>query len=172
MRYYPTMYKKNICDIDYAKLKKQGVRCLLFDLDNTVCLLEQKMLDDKTIKLFQKIKKDFTIFIVSNNADKSRVDSYAKALQCESYAFAMKPCTYFLRKIQKKYNFKKEEMCFIGDQLMTDIRAANRFGCLSCLVDPLAKKDLKITAINRFFENLVLKRYEKNNIMKRGEYYG
>ena len=34
--YKPTMYKKNIFDIDYEQLKKKGIKCLVFDLDNTL----------------------------------------------------------------------------------------------------------------------------------------
>ena len=34
--YKPTMYKKNIFDIDYKKLKENGIKCLVFDLDNTL----------------------------------------------------------------------------------------------------------------------------------------
>jgi len=60
----------------------------------------------------------------------------------------------------------------IGDQLLTDIFVANRFGAYSCLVDALDKKDLKITSINRFFERFILKKYQKKNLMKKGEYYG
>ena len=172
MRFFPTMYKKSIHDIDYRALKEKGVRCLLFDLDNTIGLIDQETLDSKTIQLFRRLKKDFAVTIVSNNCNRARVRAFSLALDCDSYPCAMKPSTHFLRKTQKKYGVSPKEMCFIGDQLMTDIWAANRFGCFSCLVDPLAKKDLKITSVNRFFENLVLKRYEKNNIMKRGEYYG
>ena len=29
--YKPTMYKKNIFEIDYEQLKKKGIKCLVFD---------------------------------------------------------------------------------------------------------------------------------------------
>ena len=32
----PAMYKKNIHEIDYIKLKDNGIKCLIFDLDNTL----------------------------------------------------------------------------------------------------------------------------------------
>ena len=59
--------------------------------------------------------------------------------------------------IKNKFNYKKEQMCMIGDQLMTDILGANRYGIYTILVDPLGKKDLKVTSINRFFEKKILK---------------
>ena len=34
--YKPDMYKKDIYSIDYKKLKSYGIKCILFDLDNTL----------------------------------------------------------------------------------------------------------------------------------------
>ena len=34
-----------------------------------------------------------------------------------------------------KYNFKSNEMCMIGDQIVTDIYGGNRFGTFNILVD-------------------------------------
>jgi len=59
----------------------------------------------------------------------------------------------------------------IGDQLVTDIFAGNRYQLTTFLVEPLGKKDLKVTSFNRFIENKIFKYYEKKEIMKRGTYY-
>ena len=34
--FYPDIYAKNIYKIDYKKLKERGIKCLIFDLDNTL----------------------------------------------------------------------------------------------------------------------------------------
>ena len=47
----PNMYKKNIFEIDYNKLKEQGIKCLVFDLDNTLGLIEHERCPLKTKKL-------------------------------------------------------------------------------------------------------------------------
>ena len=60
----------------------------------------------------------------------------------------------------------------IGDQLMTDVFGGNRFGCYTILVDPLGKKDLKITSLNRTLEKMVIKKLSKKGILERGKYYG
>ena len=59
------------------------------------------------------------------------------------------------------------EVCVIGDQVVTDIIAGNRFGMVSVLIDPMAEKDLKITGLNRKIEKHLMKRIN----LKRGEYY-
>ena len=70
-----------------------------------------------------------------------------------------------------RYNVIPDNIAMIGDQLITDILAANRIECMSILVDPLADKDLKITYINRAIENQIIKSYNKKGIFARGEYY-
>lgn len=170
MRFYPNMYQKNIQDINYKKLKKLGIKCLIFDLDNTIALIDQHVITDDNKRLLMELKNDFQIIIISNNITK-RVKSYADYLECDFVANAAKPLSKGYQKIKKKYGLKKEEMCMIGDQIVTDIYGGNHYGMFTILVDPLGEKDLKITSLNRFIEKKILKHYEKKQIMKKGEYY-
>lgn len=168
---YPKMYKKKIQDINYQKLKELGIKCLIFDLDNTIALIDQKLITKEDKDFLIKLKKDFIVIIISNNK-KNRVKDYADILECDYIYKAKKPLSFGFRKIRNKYNLEKKEMAVIGDQLITDILGANLYKIYPILVDPLAKKDLKITLFNRFLERKVFKKYEKRNIMKKGEYYG
>ena len=168
---YPKMYQKKVENINYLKLKDIGIKCLVFDLDNTIALIDQDLISDDTKKLLTNLKKDFTIVIISNNVE-SRVKKYADTLECDYVYKACKPFSKGLRKIKNKYNLKNNEIAVIGDQLITDIMGANIFKAYPILVDPLAKKDLKISYFNRFLEKLVFKKYKRKNIMKKGEYYG
>ena len=62
-------------------------------------------------------------------------------------------------------------MCIVGDQLVTDILAGNRFKVYTVLVDPLGEKDLKITSLNRYLENKILKKTARQGTLERGKYY-
>lgn len=169
-KYYPNMYKKSIYDINYKKLKKIGIKYLVYDLDNTIALINQDFVDVRTNKLFNELKKDFTIIIISNNNSK-RVKPYAELLDCDYIANALKPSQRGLKRMQKRYNLKPIETCMIGDQIMTDIKSGNSFGATTILVDPLGKKDLKITTFNRFMERQVIKSFNKKGLMMKGKYY-
>ena len=35
-KYIPDIYVKSIYDINYDNLKERGIKCILFDLDNTL----------------------------------------------------------------------------------------------------------------------------------------
>ena len=166
----PDIYKKNIYEINYDKLYLSGVKCLIFDLDNTLGLIEDEKCPDKTKKLIIKLKEKFIIVISSNNF-KGRINKYLDDLGIEGRSFSLKPSIYSLKRIQERYKLKKKEMIMIGDQLITDIIAAKRFRIKSILVDPLGEKDLKITSVNRFIENLIIKRLEKKGLFMKGNYY-
>ena len=167
----PFMYKKNIYEIDYKKLKDMGVKCLIFDLDNTLGLISHKECPKETKELIKKLKKDFTIFISSNNSE-VRIKPYLDELEIEGVSFSLKPFRRSFRKIRRKKFFKREEMVMIGDQIVTDILAGKRYKITTILVDPLGKKDLKITGLNRLIENKIVKYYEKRDLFERGKYYG
>ena len=166
----PKIYKKNIFDINYQKLKEEGIKCLVYDLDNTLGLISNKECPDEVKELIKKLKKDFLVLISSNN-NKRRLKPYLKELDIDGVAWSMKPSIKGLLRIKLKYKLKKKEMCIIGDQIVTDILAGNRFRIKTILVDPLGEKDLKITALNRRIEAKIVKHYEKRGMFERGTYY-
>ena len=169
--YRPNIYKKNIFEINYKKLKEKGIKCLIFDLDNTLGLISHKRCPDETKELIKELQKDFIVVISSNNT-KRRIKPYVKELGVDGVAWSMKPSIRGLLFIKLKYNLYKKEMCIIGDQIVTDILAGNRFHIKTILVDPLGDKDLKITGLNRKLEEKIIKKYESRGLFKRGKYYG
>ena len=166
----PDMYQKTIHKINYKELKNRGIKCLIFDLDNTLGLIDNKRCPDETRELLRKLQKDFLVLICSNNT-KRRLKPYLEDLGVGGVAWSMKPSIKGLIKVKRKYKLKKKEMCLIGDQIVTDILAANRYRITSVLVDPLGEKDLKITGLNRKVEAFIVKRYEKRGWFERGKYY-
>lgn len=168
--FMPKMYKKSIFDINYKLLKEKGIKCLIFDLDNTIALIDEHEAPTKTKKLFNKLKKDFKVIIISNNF-KKRVSFYSKQLDVDFISFAMKPSTKGLFEIKLKYKYRKKDMCMIGDQVMTDILSGGKFRIFTILVDPLGERDLKITKFNRYLENIVLKKLNLKYGFEKGKYY-
>lgn len=170
-KFFPRMYKKNIYDINYNKLYDNNIKCLVFDLDNTIALIDQDYIEDRCRTLFKELNNKFITVIISNNTNRNRVKKYADILNCDFVHNAKKPLLFGIRKIMKKYNLSSNDISVIGDQLVTDIFLANRNKSFSILVDPLGKKDLKITGINRFIERKILNNYLKKGIFKKGDYY-
>ncbi len=169
-KFAPSIYKKSIFDINYKLLKEKGIKCLIFDFDNTISSVYKKDTPIKNLKLLETLKKDFRIIIVSNNF-KRKIKPICDKINIDFISFALKPLSCSFKRVLKKYNLSKNEICIIGDQLMSDILGGNLFGSMTILIDPLSAKDLKVTKLNRFIENKIINKLEKNNILKRGKYY-
>ena len=67
-KYVPDIYQKSIYTIDYDKLKARGIKCLLYDLDNTLVPFDVKEANQKIKNLFDELKeKGFKVIIFSNS---------------------------------------------------------------------------------------------------------
>ncbi|ELU70278.1 YqeG family HAD IIIA-type phosphatase, partial [Streptococcus pneumoniae] len=66
--------------------------------------------------------------------------------------------TFGIDRAMKEFHYDKKEVVMVGDQLMTDIRAAHRAGIRSILVKPLVQHDSIKTQINRTRERRVMRK--------------
>lgn len=170
-KFIPDMYQKSIHDIDYKNLKKRGIKCLIFDLDNTIAPLSTPVPTKEIKDLFSHLNiLGFKVIILSN-ALKSRVEPFKEKLNVDASFKAHKPSKKKYLKIMNIYNYKITEMACIGDQIFTDIYGANRIGCTSILVNPISNIDYFWTKLFRFFEKKLFKKLEKKGLFKLGEYY-
>ena len=158
----PHAYHASIFEIPYQTLKETGIKSLFFDLDNTIIAYDETVLSDKHVAFFKTLQKDFKIVIISNS-HYHRVKGALINFDVPFVWYAKKPLKSGFKKALKLAGSKKEETLLIGDQLMTDVFGATRFGILSILVKSVKRKsDRKITQFNRKLERIFLKKIEKN----------
>jgi len=170
-KFMPDIYQKSIYYINYDKLYKKGIRCLLFDLDNTITPSHVNKPTKRLKKLFDELKdKGFKIIILSNSP-KYRIEPFKSYLNVDACAFSLKPKKNKYERIMEKFKYKNTEVAAIGDQLITDVLGANKLDLTSILVNPLTDSDFTITWINRVFEKIIYNRLEKNDLFTRGKYY-
>ena len=170
-KFIPDMYQKSIYHIDYDKLKEDGIKCLLIDLDNTCVPYKDKEPNKKLIDLFETLKDmDFKVIIFSN-ASKKRLYPFKNTLNVDCSAGSRKPSTRKLNKILKMFKYDLSEVVIIGDQLYTDILCGNRAGIKTILVNPMSKDDLIFTKMFRWLEKKQFKKMSKMDILKKGKYY-
>ena len=81
----------------------------------------------------------------------------------------MKPTNKVYKKVKKEYSIN--ESIFIGDQFMTDVLGAHKNGFKVILVDRLNDKEPFTTKFWRLCEHFVIRKLEKNNEFKKGNYY-
>jgi len=170
-KFVPDVYQKSIYTINYDLLYRKGIRCLLFDFDNTMVPIGKKNITKKLKDLIEQLKdKGFKVIIVSNSTKKN-LAPFKDALEIDVAAFSMKPLKNKFIKIMKMFNFEESQIAMIGDQLMTDILGGNRVGITTILVNPMSSKDLSVTLLNRLLEKKIMKILAKKKILIKGEYY-
>ena len=164
----PDAYYKDIYSIDYAKLKRCGIKNIFLDVDNTLIPYTESEVRKENIELINKLKKNFNVVIVSNSMS-NRILKIVNDLDIKGYYSSMKPLKKTYKKIMKEYN--KNESIFIGDQFMTDVLGAKRTGFKIILVDRILDVEPIYTRFWRFFEGILLRKYKKNNKFEKYKYY-
>lgn len=164
--YIPYAHAKSIYDVDINFFINENVKYILVDLDNTLDSYLQKEPTEKVFSLKEKLElAGIKMFILSNNTGK-RVSYYANLLGVGFVNSVGKPFAFGINKFLKTHKISKNEVILVGDQLMTDIAAANRAHIKSIYTEKLVKEDQPTTRFNRIFERPVKKKLIKKNLLK------
>lgn len=161
-RFYPDKIKDSAYDIDYESLYDNGVRGIIYDIDNT--LVEHGFPADKrAIELFEKLKKiGFKVVLLSNNKE-PRVKMFNNAVKVMYIYKAGKPSKKGYLKAMEMMDTDTFSTIFIGDQLFTDVWGAKRTGIPNILVKPIDKHEEIQIILKRRLEAVVLYFYKKDN---------
>ena len=170
-KYIPDIYAKSVYDIDYDNLISRGIKCVLFDLDNTLLPPKSNEVSRKMIDFMKQLKKTNIHLIIYSNSGKKRVSDVASKLDLEYFYFVCKPYTGKINKIFKKYEYNQSEIAVVGDQLLTDVLFGNRVGITTILINPLSVNDKWFTKFNRMREKKIYKKLYQNNLLVKGKYY-
>ena len=169
--FIPDIYVKNIFAIDYKKLKKDGIKCILFDLDNTLAPLSETKPSKDVLELFSYLDDLNIKAIILSNSQKKRVAPFKEILNVDSACLARKPFKHKYKKVLKMFRYEFSEVAAVGDQILTDVLGANRCGITSIFVDKLADEDKIFTKINRIIERKILNHLKKKGIYEHEKYY-
>lgn len=160
-KFFPDRYVASTYVIDFEKLYKNGIRGLIFDIDNTL-VPHGAPADERAIRLFKRLKEiGFSCCLISNNQEK-RVRTFNEPIQVDYVYNAHKPSTKNYKKAMEIMGTDVADTVFIGDQLFTDVWGAKRTGIPSILVRPIHPKEEIQIVLKRYLENIVLHFYKKS----------
>ena len=158
---YPTEYIASVYELDLERLKKAGIRGIIFDIDNTLVPYDELEPNDEIIELFEKIREaGFKITLVSNNTE-DRVVRNNEKLKVFALHKSQKPFIKNFKKALTLMACQKEEAVIVGDQIFTDVYGGNMAGIKTILVQPVSDKDEWKTKIKRGLERKVVNSYQK-----------
>lgn len=158
--FYPKHYLSSAYEIPYEKLYEQGIRGVIFDIDNTLVPHDQPA-DARAKELFKRFHHmSMETCLLSNNKE-PRVASFAKAVGSKYIYKGGKPSVKGYEKAMALMGTSRESTIFVGDQLFTDIWGANRAGIISYLTQPIDPKEEIQIVLKRYPEKAVLYFYKK-----------
>lgn len=142
--FIPNFTATGILDVDFARLKKNGVKHILVDLDLTLRKKRIYSLDPEIKEFLLEAVKTFkfrSLSIASNNMTPLR--RYANPLNANIFQpyisgliLVRKPNALFYQRILKKLNASGHECVMIGDKLRGDVYGGNMAGMQTVLVEP------------------------------------
>ena len=133
---------KAYSDITPGFLNAIGVRFLMIDLDNTIARYSEQHPAESVIKWVADMNKNgIDLFIVSNSKRAHRVDEFSEVLGIGFTKSASKPSPKGLLFALENTSNSSGESALLGDQVFTDVLAANRAGVTSIIVRPLSLKN-------------------------------
>lgn len=152
----PWRRERAITDVDVDELAVSGVRCVLFDRDNTVVPRDTGVAPADVIDWICRVREaGIALCMVSNNFHSQQVEASAAELGCAVVHHAMKPAPFAVRRALAIVGVDASEAVLIGDQVFTDVMAGNLAGVRTILVEPQCTSDLWYTHIFRVFERAI-----------------
>ena len=168
--YIPDIYQKSIYSINYDNLVKRGIKCILFDLDNTLISPNSKLPNKKLQELIEEIKPKIIPIIFSSNTEK-RVKPFMEQLKIDGYFNVDKTFDKKIEQLLISYNLSINEIAIVGDQLLTEISLGNNIGITTIYVNPISKMDDLKTKLSRIKENKIMKKLRDRDLFLVGRYY-
>lgn len=159
MNVYPSLYLDSVKNINPMLLKKNNIKGLILDVDNTLIDYYRNLVEGAE-KWCEELKNEgIKCIILSNSNKKRKVEEVAEKLNIDYIMFAKKPLKSGFKRALSKLELKPEEVAVVGDQLFTDVIGAKRMNMFSILVKQVGEKDIFITKLKRPIENAIIRKY-------------
>jgi uncharacterized protein len=156
MRVKPDMRIKMVTELTPDRLKSQGIRALLVDLDDTLVASNSQRMGLGFRRWVLGLKEVGIKVMLLSNGKPKRVARWAQLLGVEGLPLVGKPFRFAFERGLKRLGTSPSETAMVGDQLFTDILGANHLGIKTILVTPLSTKGLPHTRLARKIEKLIL----------------
>ena len=149
---------KNVLSIDEDFIRKNHLRGLILDLDNTLSMHGSPAAEEGVMEWLEEMRRLGIKMTVLSNNTKKRVEPLAKELGLDYISFACKPLTVGISRALKKMRLPKNSVALVGDQIFTDIIGGNLKRMPTILVEPFHMEDKPSFKLKRKLESVLFKR--------------
>ncbi len=164
-RITPDFIADNVASIDFALLKRNGIKTCFIDLDNTVVERGAYIVSDNTKTALRN--SGMNIYIATNRPKSTDLKDLRKSLGAVGVIhpqgiFAKPLKRYFINGLREN-NLSSHEVVMIGDRFFQDIFGSNHAGMYSLLVlklgKPIGNIDKLISWIERKITHYISNKY-------------
>lgn len=141
--------------------RENGIKAIISDIDNTLVTYDDPEPTPDVNAWFAALADaGVSLAFVSNN-DRERVELFNRSLGVPAFAKGGKPLTGGLKRAINALGTSKADTILLGDQLLTDVMAAKRFGIRAVAVPPIKDKRSLFFRAKRAIEKPFMTRYIK-----------
>ena len=130
--------------ISQSDLQKKGIHSLLLDVDGTLVNRKSNIIPKAVKNWIIESKKLFSLYLISNNPSKKRIEKIAKELNLRYKYNASKPRKKVTLAAIKEIDREPKNIAIIGDRIFTDIIVGNRCNIKTILVKRLKSDGVPI----------------------------
>lgn len=127
----------NILQLNSQIIEKYQLKGLILDVDDTLVPWNGIDISPELEAWLQTIRAQATIWLVSNNLNRTRISRIGEKLNLPYIFGAAKPSRKKLKQALDAMNLKPQQVAMVGDRYMTDVLAGNRLGMFTILVEPM-----------------------------------
>ncbi len=134
---------KRVTDISAGDLRKMGAKAVGLDIDNTIAPDGKFQYIDGIREWVKEITEaGFPITLISNGT-LIRVLPVSRYLGGLPFThMSLKPFPHALKRAARRMGVDISELAMLGDQIFSDIKAANLCGAIPVRIDPIPIKSL------------------------------
>lgn len=163
MLFKPDFAFYRITDIEISFLKKNGIKGLILDVDNTLTTHDNPIPAEGVREWIENMKQNGIKLIIVSNNHPPRVKPFADLLGVDFVCEGKKPLSKGFKQASEKMNLPFDEIGAVGDQIYTDILGANFSGIKSLYVSPIEHEKNCLFQIQKKNGNSV---YSKKAVQK------
>lgn len=155
----PDAIYESVEDIPFKPLFDRGYQTILLDVDNTLLTFDQRDISLQKINWINALRlTGFQVLLLSNNMRRRRINRICHQVGVHGYYLSMKPMTFTLKKMARRFHLDLSRCIVIGDQLFVDILMGNWVRAYTILVDPINKKQSFFKTMQRELALSLLKK--------------
>ncbi|MBR5441558.1 MAG: YqeG family HAD IIIA-type phosphatase [Clostridia bacterium] len=160
---------RSVNDITPEIVRELGLEAILFDLDNTTVKDATLTTIPGAISWVKSLKEAGIQVAIVTNTPSIRAYWFSKAFGVRFHGLARKPLSLGLIRMSRKLKVPIEKIGMVGDQVFTDVAAANRCGAVPILVDPVENKWFWK---NHYKKNRLKEKPIRDKFLEEHGYYG